>query len=129
MAFNFSKFNKERLFDVDTSDFEYTNLEDLYEKNGANATYKVCGLYIGTKSMFDDETPLVATDTCYVNLPQHQLEEVKAMLASKDAVKAINNGECGFAIDSYFQKRFNKTCYAARWGNYDELVAETIEEE
>ena len=48
-GFNFSKFNKERLFDIDTSDFEYTNLEELYNANGANFVYELRGVYIGTK--------------------------------------------------------------------------------
>lgn len=128
MAFNFSKFNKERLFDVDTSGFDYVNLEDLFEENGEDHVYKITGVYIGTKSTFDDESPIIAIEDTYVNLPQHQLPEVKAMLADKAAIKAINDGQAGFVIDSYYQKRFKKTCYAARWGSYDELIAETAEE-
>lgn len=128
MAFNFSKFNKERLFDVDTSGFDYVNLEDLYQANGEDQVYKITGVYIGTKSMYDDEAPLLATEDTYVNLPQHQLPEIKAMLADKAAIRAINEGQAGFVIDSYFQKRFNKTCYAARWGSYEELLVEKTEE-
>lgn len=124
MAFNFSKLNKERLFDVDTSDFEYTNLEELFEENGDDMVYKVTGVYVGTKSQFDDETPLVAIVDRYVNLPQHQLSQVKDILADKAAIKAINDGKCGFVIESYYQKRFKKTCYVARWGIYDDLIAE-----
>ena len=127
MAFNFSKLNKERLFDVDTSDFEYTNLEELFEENGDDKVYKVTGVYVGTKSQFDDETPLVAIEDRYVNLPQHQLSQVKDILADKTAIKAINDGKCGFVIESYYQKRFKKTCYVARWGSYDDLVAELAE--
>ena len=128
MAFNFSKFNKERLFDVDTSGFDYVNLEDLFQENGEDAVYKLTGVYVGTKSQFDDETPLVATDNVYVNLPQHQLSEIKSMLADKGAIKAINEGQAGFVIESYYQKRFKKTCYAARWGSYNELLAEKTED-
>ena len=128
MAFNFSKFNKERLFDVDTSSFDYVNLEDLYTANGEDQVYKLTGVYIGTKSEFDDESPLVAIEDSYVNLPQHQLAEIKAMLADKAAIKAINEGQAGFVIESYYQKRFKRTCYAARWGSYEDLMAEKAEE-
>lgn len=127
--FNFSKFNKERLFTVDTSDFDYTSLEDLYNANGANEVYKLCGAYIGTKSLYDPEAPMIATDKEYVNLPVHQLSEIKAMLADKQAIKAINDGEAGFVIDSFYQKRFQKTCYVARWGTYSDLIAEKLDAE
>lgn len=126
--FNFASFNKERLFDVDTSGFDYVNLEDLYSRDGGDTVYRVKGVYIGTKSQYDDETPLIAIDDCYVNLPQHQLPDIKNMLANKTAIAGINEGELGFVIDSYYQKRFKKTCYAARWGNYNDLLTEVGEE-
>lgn len=126
--FNFASFNKERLFDVDTSGFDYVNLEDLFQENGEDAVYQVKGVYIGTKSQFDDETPLIAIDDCYVNLPQHQLQDIKKMLANKTAIAGINDGELGFVIESYYQKRFKKTCYAARWGTYNDLLAEKTED-
>lgn len=128
-GFNFSKFNKERLFDIDTSDFEYTNLEELYNANGANFVYELRGVYIGTKSIYDPEAPMVATDREYVNIPVHQLPEIKQMLADKLAIREINEGNAGFIIESFYQKRFQKTCYVARWGNLSELKAEAAEKE
>lgn len=125
--YSFAKFNKERLFDIDTTEFDYVDLEDLYNKNGEGAVYQVRGLYIGTKSNYDPETPILATNEEYVNLPVHQLAEVKAMLADKRAIEGINAGNCGFKIEKYYQKRFKKDCYAAIWGDYEELLAEAAE--
>ena len=125
--YSFAKFNKERLFDIDTTEFDYCDLEDLYNENGEGAVYPVRGLYIGTKSNYDPETPILATDKEYVNLPVHQLSEVKAMLADKRAIEGINAGACGFKIEKYYQKRFKKDCYAAIWGDYQELLAEAAE--
>ena len=125
--YSFAKFNKERLFDIDTTEFDYVDLEDLYNKNGEGAVYQVRGLYIGTKSNYDPETPILATNEEYVNLPVHQLAEVKAMIADKHAVEGINSGACGFKIEKYYQKRFKKDCYAAIWGNYEELLAKAAE--
>lgn len=122
--FNFASFNKERLFTIDTGDFDYVNLEDLVKRDGEGVVYKVRGVYVGTKSLYDPEAPMLATESEYVNLPVHQLPEIKAMLADRRAIDAINNGECGFVIESFYQKRFKKTCYAARWGNFAELEAE-----
>ena len=123
MAFSsFASFNKERLFDIDTSDFEYVKLKDLYERDGEGEIYPVRGIYIGTKSEFADETPLLATDTTYVNLPQHQLIDVKEMLNSRQAINCINNGGAGFTIEKYTKKLKSgatKVCYKAHWVDYE----------
>ena len=122
--FSFAKFNKERLFQVDTSDYDYLKLEDLYARDGEGAVYPVLGLYIGTKSKFDAETPIIATDESYVNLPVHQLAEIKAMLEDRDAVNAINAGACGFTIEKFHQKRFDIDCYSAKWCDYNEGLSQ-----
>lgn len=125
MAFSFSKkFNKERLFNVDTSNFEYMSLEELFydsvEINGGDSelasetVYKIRGVYINTKGNYDP-APVIATDECYVNLPSHMTETCMAMLADPSCIKAINDGKCGFTIYQYEQKRYNKTCYSVRW--------------
>ena len=121
-AINFSKFNKVRMFDVDTSDFDYKKLVNLYEEFGEDEDhiFPVTAIYISTKSEFDDESPLIATDECYVNLPQFQLDEIKAMLADRSVIAAVNRGELGFTITKYYQKRFHKDCYKAIWCNYKE---------
>lgn len=125
MAFSFSKkFNKSRLFNVDTSNFQYCNLEDLFmdslglcdgdESAASKSIYTIRGVYINTKSMYDP-APVIATDDCYVNLPSHMTETCMAMLADPACVKAINDGKCGFTIYRYVQRRFNKTCYSVEW--------------
>jgi hypothetical protein len=118
--FSFSSFNQERLFDLDTTDFEYVKLKDLFEANGAENVYQLLAVYIGTKSEFDDESPIAAIDGSYVNLPQFQLPEVKAMLANKVAIAAIKRGDAGFRIEKYIKKlkSGNRTCYKAVWCDY-----------
>lgn len=122
MAFkSFASFNRTRLFNIDTTDFEYLKLKDLYERDGDGATYVIRGLYLGTKSDFAEETPIVATDDCYVNIPQHQLIDIKEMLNDKQAINMINAGTAGFMIDKYVKKLKNgtKTCYKAVWVDLD----------
>lgn len=118
----FSRFNKSRQFDIDTSDFDYIKLKDLYERDGEGQIYILRGVYIGTKSEYADESPLAAIDGFYVNLPQFQLSDIKEMLESGAAIKAINNGEAGFTIEEYTKKlktgKF-KTCYKAIWEDID----------
>lgn len=134
MAF-FSSFNKSRVFNLDTSKFNfddpselYKDLERLYKENGPDYEYQLKALYIGTKSMFDPETPMGAISTSYVNLPVHQLPEVKEMLSNARAIKAINDGKAGFIIRKYHQKHFNKDCYSAEWIDVDPADYEAEEE-
>lgn len=114
--YRFEKFNKARVFNVElTGDEDYTNLETLFHDNGEDAAYRLRALYIGTKSLYDPETPLALIDELYVNLPQHQLGEVKAILADPAAIRAINDGTAGFKIVKYHQAKFNRDCYKAEW--------------
>ncbi len=115
-SFSFNSLNKERAFTFDTSKItgKYTNLEALYKANGADKVYQVKGVYISTFSKFDPEAPIVATSKTYINLPPHQLRDVKAILENPDAIKAINSGRCGFKIRPY-DSNYNKTCYNAVW--------------
>lgn len=125
MAFSFSKkFSKSRLFNVDTSNFEYYNLEDLFAEalerhegvieNANKEVYVIRGIYINTKSLYDP-APVIALDDRYVNLPSHMTQTCMDMLADPTCIKAINEGKCGFTIYEYEQKRFNKTCYSVEW--------------
>lgn len=143
---NVAKFNS-RLFDVDVEGFGYASLEDLFKANSEDTIYRVDGFFINTKSRLNDEAPVAvisaegleampatrkvkhddgteetvdASDKpgCYVNIPQHQLNEVKAILADPEAIECINAGEFGLSIRPYFQKTYAKDCYSARWENY-----------
>lgn len=123
MAISFSKkYNKERLFLVDTSSFEYVSLETLYnqlpvdEETGEpiQEPFVVRGVYINTHSMFDP-APVLAIDDCYVNLPSHLKDVCSDMINDKQSIKAINDGKVGFIIYKYFQARFQKDCYSIEW--------------
>lgn len=125
MAFSFSKkFNKARLFMVDTSDFEYYSLEDLFNEQlevcdgdveeASKFVYAIRGVYINTKSLYDP-APVLALNDRYVNLPSHMTETCMNMLADPTCIKAINEGKCGFKIYTYEQKRYHKTCYSVEW--------------
>jgi hypothetical protein len=116
MAFRYSfasEYNREKLFDIDTSNFEYFNLEDIFDGDETKV-YPCNGIYISTKGYYG-EHPVVAMDDKYVNLPQHMMDMVKDILNDKRAVRAINDGTVGFTIYTYEQKRYGTTCYSIRW--------------
>ena len=136
MAFSFSSLNKERVFDFDTTKISgnYTNLEQLQARDGEDVKYQIKGAYISTKSEYNDESPIIALEDTYVNLPQHQLTEVKEMLASKNAIAAINGGFAGFVIRKYVKnikakngKMKPKDCYSAEWCDVDPDDFEDVE--
>ena len=96
MAFSFaSSFNTKRLFDIDTSDFEYKKLEELWNENSdivgeeevCTKVFPVCGLYLNKKSMYDPQ-PVVATDECYVNLPANMFDSALEILSDPRAIRA-----------------------------------------
>jgi hypothetical protein len=116
--FSFSKkFNTEKLFNIETEEFDYMSLEDL-----ANATanseeppvFVIRGIYINRKSLYEP-APVIALDDTYVNLPSHLLPACEQILHDRNAIDAINQGKCGFRIEKYHQKRFNKDCYSIEW--------------
>ena len=115
---SFSKrFNTEKLFNIDTTDFDYHSLEELTEQPGdepEDCVYVVRGIYINKKSLYDP-SPVIALDDCYVNFPAHLLDVCQEMLSDRAVVDAINEGHCGFRVTKYHQKRFNKDCYSVEW--------------
>ena len=115
MAFRYSfasEYNREKLFNIDTSNFEYFDLDDIFDGDETKV-YPCNGIYISTKGYYG-EHPVVAMDDKYVNLPQHMMDMVKDILNDKRAVKAINDGTVGFTIYTYEQKRYGTTCYSIR---------------
>lgn len=123
--FSFNTLNKARVFDFDASaidrahpqtpkqrakhDDRYTNLEELYKKNGPDQIYQIKAVYINTKTEFENnrgerKAPVVALADVYVNAPVHQLDAIESMMTDNDAIKAINSGYAGFYIDTYTDK-------------------------
>ena len=105
-----ARYNKGRKFDIDTTNFEFESLVDLYNNNGADKVYSLRGLYINTKSQFGD-SPVAATDKFFVDFPKHMLDVVKEILNDEEAVAFINEKGVGFQIYPYIQKKYKKQCY------------------
>lgn len=109
-----NRFNKGRKFDVDTSNFEYESLADLFNANGKDKVYPLTAIYINTKSKFGD-APVFATDTCFVNVPSHMLDTAKEILSDDDAIDDINKGRVGFTIYPYTAEKFNRDTFGVNF--------------
>lgn len=109
-----SRYNKGSKFDVNTAEFEYKNLKELYDANGEDKKYKILGFYINTKSRFG-AAPVAICEGFFANLPAHELETVKEMLADPETVNEIKSGTCGFMIEPYKSKNFGTDCLGVQW--------------
>lgn len=115
----FAKKYKKKKFDIDTSNFEYNKLSELYEENGKDALYHLCGVYINTKGNFGD-SPVFATDFCFVNIPAHLLDTAREILNCEEDIQAINSGKVAFKIYQYTDQKHNRICYSVEFFDIDE---------
>lgn len=99
-------------FKIDTTKFDFINLESLYTKDGENASYKLLGVYVNKKGRFGAE-PVAIIDGYKVNLPKHLLDDVQLILDSDDMVQAILDGRLGFEIEPYTNARGK--FYSIQW--------------
>lgn len=111
---------------IDTTDFEYFKLEDLFKKDGADATYQLCGVFINrnkTEKELKEYGPSVVAilGDKLVNLPSHMADEVKDIMADEEDVADIKAGNVWFRIRSY--ESHGKTCYSPDWLEEDEVAA------
>lgn len=103
------KFNKtERLFNVDTKEFDFVSLKELLEQNGTDHVYPLRGMYINTKSQYGAQ-PVFITDGLLVNVPSHLLDTAKEIMRDVEAVADINAGRAGFKIYEYTSDKYKRT--------------------
>lgn len=107
-----NKANGNSPFKVDTSKFDFINLESLYVKDGENKSYKLLGVYINKKGRFGAE-PVAIIDGFKVNLPKHLLDDVEMILDSDEMIQAILDGKLGFEIEPYDNARGH--FYSIHW--------------
>lgn len=92
---------------------EYTNLKDLFSKNGKDTVYEVLGLYIND-SKFGEQGSAVLDDV-QVNLPKHMTPVIKEIRGNEKLVEDINDGLVGFEIYQYIPRNYDKKAYSIRW--------------
>lgn len=96
------------------NEVDYLSLEDLFTKNPVEV-HPVRALYINTKSKYGDRPCIVVDECTVINLPEHMLDDVKAMINDSECVDEINNGKVCFKVYQYQSKNFNRTCFGVEW--------------
>lgn len=112
MAFSFAnKYNKTN-FGVDTKDFPFVKLGDIYnskENGGGDVVHPVNGLYCHKSQLGDSPVIIDAAAKQLVNLGSFMGETVREILADSEAVEAIKSGKVGYTIYEY--ESHGKKCY------------------
>lgn len=106
-----SKFNKTN-FGIDTTDFPYVKLSDIYNSKkdgGADVVHPINGLYVHKSPLGDSPVIIDAENKRLVNLPQFTGNMIREILADSDAVEAIKANKAGYAIYEYDSHA--KKCY------------------
>lgn len=107
-----SKFNK-TTFGIDTTDFQYTKLADIFNsatEGGKDAVHNINGLYVHKSPLGDSPVVIDESNKRLVNLPSHTAETVREILADDEAVQAIKDGKVGYTIYDY--ESHGKKCYS-----------------
>ncbi len=107
--FSFGRLNKQS-FNIDTTNYGYCKLADLYNTDGADVIHKIDGVYIHRSPL--GESPVII-DVNYkrlVNIPAHLTETFKNILSDVEAVEAIKQGHAGYTIYEY--ESHGRKCYS-----------------
>lgn len=107
-----SKFNK-TTFGIDTTDFQYTKLADIFNsenEGGKDVVHKINGLYVNKSQLGDSPVIIDEENKRLVNLPSHTAETVREILADDESVQTIKDGKVGYTIYEY--ESHGKKCYS-----------------
>ena len=91
---------RENRFKVDTTDFPYKKLGELFNKATPETVFSVYGLYINRKGKYG-ESPFAASDGYFISLPSHLVDVVKEILADDSCIDQMNAGKAGLIIRPY----------------------------
>lgn len=106
-----SKFNKTN-FGIDTTDFPFVKLIDVYNSDkdgGGDVVHPINGLYVRKSQLGDSPVIIDAENKRLVNLPQFTGDIVREILADSEAVDAIKANKVGYTIYEY-ESHAKKCC-------------------
>lgn len=105
-----NKFNRERVFNIDTKDFKYIRLCDLYlEQKDKTAPIQIDGIFFSDSNFGTAPVFINKKHKLLINVPGHAMGVCKEIVADPDAVSVILSGKFGFTMRTYTSH--NKQCY------------------
>lgn len=104
------------VFDVDTKDFKWVKLEELYNSDPDNV-YTVLGVSKNNRSKYGTE-PIAIIKGFLVNLPRHLLDDVDKILDDDEFIDYVKQGHLGFKVYAYSKddsKGKENTYFSVQW--------------
>lgn len=108
-----TRFNKGQSFNIDTRDFKYVKMSDLYAERGADAINYVDGMFLHTGKLGTQPVFVDGENKILVNAPAYLVDTVREILNDPEAVNDIKAGKVGYKIREY--ESHGKKCYAVIW--------------
>lgn len=112
MAFSFaSRFNKTS-FGIDTTEFKYVKLVDIFKGN-IDVVHNIDGLFVHHSRLGDSPVVIDVDNRLLVNLPSHTAETIREILSDSEAITAVKDGKVGYTIYEY--ESHGKKCYGIKF--------------
>lgn len=111
-GFSFAGTFNKMSFGIDTTDFPFVKLSDIYNSDtegGGDVVHTINGMYVHKSSLGDSPVIIDAKKKRLVNLPQFTGDTVREILANSNAVDAIKANKVGYTIYEY--ESHAKKCY------------------
>jgi len=109
-----SRFNNTNVFGIDTSDYKYVGLKELFDTD-PEAHHKVLGFFVNSKGKFGPEPNAIIDNKLIVNLPRHLLDTVNELLDDDKYIEYIKQGHVAFNVYQYHSNKYNKDAYSVTW--------------
>ena len=108
-GFSFASTSNKTSFGIDTTDFPFVKLSDIYKDGGGDVVHPINGLYVHKSRLGDSPVIIDAENKRLVNLPQFTGDAIREILANAEAVDAIKANKVGYTIYEY--ESHAKKCY------------------
>lgn len=111
-GFSFAGTFNKASFDIDTTDFPFVKLTDIFKddkEGGGDVVHPINGMYVHKSQLGDSPVIIDAENKRLVNWPQFTGDTVREILANPDAVDAIKANKVGYTIYEY--ESHAKKCY------------------
>ena len=96
-------------FSINTEGFEFKKISEFeLEKE-----YIVRGALISKGGKYGDSASLIL-DNCFMNIPNHLIDDVKELLSDKEAIDQVEAGLLAFSIYEY-EDRNGATQRSIKW--------------
>lgn len=96
-------------FSIDTEGFEFKKISEF----PLDQEITVRGALISKGGKYGDSASII-TDNCFMNIPNHMIDDVKELLADQEAIDQVEAGKLAVSIYEY-EDRNGATQRSIKW--------------